>query len=171
MQAALDSTTAENRLLELLAEMTTAEKVGQLCLVNGSGGHVSDVLRQSISTGGVGAVLNEVEPHVIDELQHIAVYDSRLGIPLLIGRDVIHGFRTIFPIPLGQAATWNPDLVRDCARASATEAASAGINWTFAPVVDIGRDPRWGRIAETLGEDPHLASRLAVAMMTGFQDR
>jgi beta-glucosidase len=105
----------------------------------------------------------------VNELQRIAVEESPSGIPLLIGRDVIHGFQTVFPLPLGQAASWNPELVERCARIAASEAAATGVNWTFAPMVDIGRDPRWGRIAETLGEDPWLASALAVAMVRGFE--
>jgi beta-glucosidase len=114
-------------------------------------------------------VLNVVDVDVVNELQRIAVEESRLGIPLLVGRDVIHGFKTIMPIPLGQAAAWNPDLVREGARVAALEAATAGVNWTFAPMIDITRDPRWGRVAESPGEDPYLASALAAAMVEGFQ--
>ena len=105
----------------------------------------------------------------VNNLQRIAVQESRLGIPLLVGRDVIHGFKTIFPIPLGQAATWNPDLVQASARVAALEASTAGVNWTFAPMIDVTRDPRWGRIAESLGEDPYLCSQLGAAMVKGFQ--
>ena len=118
---------------------------------------------------GSAAILNQVDPERVNELQHAAVEGSRLGIPLLVGRDVIHGFETIFPIPIGQAATWNMELVREGARISAIEAAATGVNWTFAPMIDITRDPRWGRIAESPGEDPYLASQLAVAMVEGFQ--
>src|SRR6201999_3932519 len=100
-----------------------------------------------------------------------AVKESRLGVPLVFGRDVIHGFRTIFPIPLGQAASWNPALVGEAAAIAAREARSSGIHWTFAPMVDIARDPRWGRIAESLGEDPYLASRFSAAMVNGFQGK
>ena len=149
--------------------MTLEEKIGQLCLLNGAGGHVPDHLRHEIAAGRVGAVLNEVDLGTVRELQRIAVEESPSGIPLLIGRDVIHGFHTVFPLPLGQAASWDPELVERCARIAAAEAAATGVNWTFAPMVDIGRDPRWGRIAETLGEDPFLASALAVAMVRGFQ--
>ena len=105
----------------------------------------------------------------VNELQRIAIEESRLGIPLLVGRDVIHGFKTVMPIPLGQAATWNPAIVRQGARVAAYEAAKSGVNWTFAPMIDVTRDPRWGRIAESPGEDPYLASELAVAMIEGFQ--
>ena len=160
---------SDRRIRELLDAMTLGDKAGQLTLVNGLGGHLSDDLAGSIRAGGVGAVLNEVDPDTVNEMQRIAVEESPHGIPLLIGRDVIHGFRTVFPIPLGQAATWNPDRVRQGARIGALEAARAGVNWTFAPMVDIARDPRWGRIAESLGEDPYLASVLATAMVEGFQ--
>jgi beta-glucosidase len=159
----------EIRVHALLAQMTLAEKIGQLSLVNGAGGHVPETLGQAIVEGRIGALLNEVHTDTVNELQRLAVEESRLGIPLLVGRDVIHGFKTVFPIPLGQAATWNPEMIEVCARVAALEAASAGINWTFAPMIDIGRDPRWGRIAETLGEDPYLTGVLGTAMVRGFQ--
>lgn len=158
------------RVATLLARMTLAEKVGQVVQVNVGEGGLTAGLSSAIGDGRVGSVLNAVGAEVTNELQRLAVEQSRLGIPLLIGRDVIHGFRTIFPIPLGQASSWDPSLVREAARISAIEAASAGVNWTFAPMVDISRDPRWGRVAEGLGEDPHLASRLGAAMVLGFQD-
>lgn len=161
--------TSERHLQELLWEMTLEEKIGQLSLVNGNGGHITDHLRHDIAGGRTGAVLNEVDVTAVNELQRIAVEDSRLGIPLLIGRDVIHGFKTVFPVPLGQAAAWNPEIVKEGARISALEAAASGVNWTYAPMVDIGRDPRWGRVAETLGEDPFLTSLLTAAMVAGFQ--
>lgn len=159
----------EQGIRDLLARMTLAEKVGQLQQVSGGGGHVPDHLRDAIREGRVGSVLNEVHLDAVNSLQWIAVEESRLGIPLLVARDVIHGFKTVFPIPLGQAASWNPALVERGARIAATEAAAAGINWTFAPMIDIGRDPRWGRVAEGLGEDPHLTSVLGAAMVRGFQ--
>jgi len=161
--------TIEDRIEELLSRMTLAEKIGQLSQVNAPGPHIPDDFANALRIGRIGSVLNEVDPDVVSRLQQIAVEESRLGIPLLIGRDVIHGFRTIFPIPIGQASSWNPELVRRGARVSAVEAAASGVNWTFAPMVDIGRDPRWGRVAECLGEDPWLASRLAEAMVEGFQ--
>jgi beta-glucosidase len=160
---------AETFVRDLLDRMTLPEKVGQLNLVNGQGGHVSGEMADHVRSGRVGAVLNEVDPDTVNELQRLAVKESRLGIPLLVGRDVIHGFRTVFPIPLAQACSWDPETVREGARVAAVEAASQGVNWTFAPMVDIGRDPRWGRVAECLGEDPHLASVLATAMVEGFQ--
>jgi beta-glucosidase len=159
----------ELKVSALLARMTLAEKIGQMSQRNASEVPVPDSLGQELRAGRVGAVLNAVGRGLVNELQRIVVEESRLGIPLLVGRDVIHGFRTVMPIPLGQAASWNPALVRQCARVAAREAAGAGVNWTFAPMIDIARDPRWGRIAESLGEDPLLASRLGAAMVEGFQ--
>jgi beta-glucosidase len=98
----------------------------------------------------------------------LATKESRLGIPLIFGRDIIHGYRTVFPIPLGQSASWDPELIRQAAR-TAREAAADGYHWTFAPMLDMTRDPRWGRIAETLGEDPYLTSMLGAATVRGFQ--
>ena len=161
--------TVEERAKALLQEMTLAEKVGQMCQLNASEGYAPDYLRDDLQSGRVGSLLNVVDVGVVNELQRIAVEESRLGIPLLIGRDVIHGFKTIMPIPLGQAASWNPDIVREGARVAALEAATTGINWTFAPMIDISRDARWGRIAESLGECVLLTSELAVAMVEGFQ--
>lgn len=159
----------ESRVRQILSGMSLPEKVGQLNQVNGRGGHVPDDLRHDLQQGRIGSILNEVDVDTVNALQRIAVDESRMGIPLLIGRDVIHGFKTVFPIPLAQACSWDPDLVRDAARIAAVEAASHGVRWTFAPMVDIGRDPRWGRVAECLGEDPFLASALAAAMVRGFQ--
>ncbi len=159
----------ERRVEELLAKMTLAEKVGQLVQINDYDGAIPDALEQRLREGRIGSMLNEVVPAASREIQRVAVEESRLGIPLLMGRDVIHGYRTIFPIPLGQAAAWSPDLVRDAAAVAAEEAAGAGFHWTFAPMMDVARDPRWGRIAEGFGEDPHLASVLAAAMVRGFQ--
>jgi beta-glucosidase len=159
----------EQPAAELLGRMTLAEKIGQMTQVNGSGGAVPDELRAKLRAGAIGSVLNEVDVGTVNELQRIAVEESRLGIPLLMGRDVIHGFKTVLPIPLGQAATWNPDLVQSGARMAALEAAAAGVNWTFAPMIDVTRDPRWGRIAESLGEDPYLHGVLGAAMVRGFQ--
>jgi beta-glucosidase len=159
----------EARVSALLGKMTVAEKIGQMSQLNGADGEIPDGLREAIRRGRVGSILNEVDVGVVNEMQRIAVEESRLGIPLLIGRDVIHGFRTVLPIPLGLAATFNPELVRRGARMAALEAAAAGVNWTFAPMIDISRDPRWGRIAESFGEDPYLTGVLAVAMVEGFQ--
>ena len=161
--------TYEERAEALLREMTLAEKIGQMCQLNASEGYAPDYLSDDLQSGRVGSLLNVVDVTVVNELQRLAVEESRLGIPLLIGRDVIHGFETIMPIPLGQAASWNPDIVREGARVAALEAAATGVNWTFAPMIDISRDARWGRIAESLGECVHLCSELAVAMVEGFQ--
>ena len=157
------------RAADLLAQMTLEEKIGQMSQVNGDSGYIQDDLANALRAGRVGAIINEVDVDVVNELQRIAVEESRLGIPLLCGRDVIHGFKTVLPIPLGQAATWNPDIIEEGAKVAASEAASVGINWTFAPMIDIARDPRWGRIAESFGEDPFLASQLGAAMVRGFQ--
>lgn len=161
--------TAEQRVSVLLEQMTLAEKIGQMNQVNRGDDVVPDYLRDDLQSGRIGSVINVVNVEAINEMQRIAVEESRLGIPLLVGRDVIHGFATVMPIPLGQAASWNPEIVRNGARIAALEAAASGINWTFAPMIDISRDARWGRIAESLGEDPHLASELGVAMIRGFQ--
>ncbi len=159
----------EQRVGALLRDMTLTEKIGQMRQVDATGEAISPDLADAIRSGRIGSVINQTSPEIVNELQRIAIEETRLGVPLLIARDVIHGFKTIFPIPLGQAATWNPDLVRDGARIAAREAASCGVNWTFAPMIDISRDPRWGRIAESLGEDPYLTCTLGVAMTEGFQ--
>lgn len=161
----------EARVQELLTRMTLGEKIGQLSQVNAphEGEGIPPDFAEAVRRGWISSILNGTDVNTVNEIQRIAVEESRLGIPLLVGRDVIHGFRTVFPIPLGQAASWNPEIVREGARVAALEASAHGINWTFAPMVDIGRDPRWGRVAECLGEDPVLASRLAVAMVEGFQ--
>jgi beta-glucosidase len=161
--------TVEQRVSALLAEMTLAEKIGQMCQVNASEGYAPHYLADGLRAGRIGSVLNNVDVEAVNEMQRIAVEESRLGIPLLVGRDVIHGFKTVMPIPLGQAATWNPDIVEEGARIAALEAARCGVNWTFAPMIDISRDARWGRIAESLGECVMLTSELGAAMVRGFQ--
>ncbi len=166
---AKESTTIEDRVQGLLAKMTLAEKIGQMSQQNASDGYPPGYLGDDLRAGRIGSVLNVVDVDIVNELQRIAVEESRLGIPLLVARDVIHGFKTVMPIPLGQAATWNPKIVKAGARVAALEAATTGINWTFAPMIDISRDARWGRIAESPGEDPFLASQLAAAMVQGFQ--
>jgi beta-glucosidase len=165
----IDSPAIEQRVNALLARMTLEEKIGQMSQLNASDGWAPDYLADPLRAGRVGSVINIVDVAAVNELQRLAVEESRLGIPLLVGRDVIHGFKTVMPIPLGQAATWNPVLVAECARVAALEAATTGVNWTFAPMIDIARDPRWGRIAESLGEDVYLACKLAAAMVAGFQ--
>lgn len=151
----------------LLLEMTLDEKLGQLQQLDG--GISKKNLPELIRQGKVGSVLNEVDPAIVSKYQKIALEESRLGIPLLIGRDVIHGYRTIFPIPLAQSASWNRALVKQGAQIAATEASVMGVNWTFAPMIDVTRDPRWGRIAESPGEDAFLTSEMGVAMIQGFQ--
>ncbi len=158
----------EARIVELVSLMTIEEKIGQMIQTHYAG-EVSADMRGNIAAGRVGSLLNVVDADVANELQRIAADESRLGIPLLLARDVIHGFRTILPIPLGQAATWNPELVERGTRVAALEAAKAGVNWALAPMIDISRDPRWGRIAESFGEDPYLTTRFAVAMVEGYQ--
>lgn len=154
------------KVTALMEQMTWEEKIGQLHQVEG--GQLTPQLYSEIAEGHVGSLLN-CPKHLVNDVQRIAMQQSRLGIPLLIARDVIHGFKTIFPIPLGQAATFNPILVEKGAEIAAKEASSEGIRLTFAPMIDITRDPRWGRIAESLGEDPYLTSVLGVAMVNGFQ--
>lgn len=157
----------------LLARMTTAEKIGQLNLLTvglTETGPVSNKeIDSKIKKGQVGALMNAYSPKVVKELQDLAIKKSRLKIPLLFGFDVIHGYRTIFPTPLAQASSWNPDLIQKLAHASAIEAAQDGLHWTFSPMVDIVRDPRWGRVMESAGEDPFLASKIGQAMVTGYQ--
>ncbi len=159
----------EQKVDDLIGKMTLEEKIGQMCQISGAGNPVPDNLKTAIQAGQIGSILNEVNVEVLNEVQRIAIEESRLGIPILIGRDVIHGFKTVFPIPLGLGATWNPELVQEGARIAAAEAWSSGIHWTFAPMLDISRDARWGRIAESFGEDPHLVSQLGAAMVKGFQ--
>ncbi|MFT5610046.1 MAG: beta-glucosidase [Polaribacter sp.] len=163
------SNNIETKVADLISKMGLDEKIGQMSQLQGGGGSVPNYLAESLRSSRVGSILNEVNVDVINEMQRICVEESRLGIPLLIGRDVIHGFKTIFPIPLGQAASWDPEIIEAGARVSANEAASVGVNWTFAPMIDITRDPRWGRIAESLGEDPYLCGVLGAAMVKGFQ--
>jgi beta-glucosidase len=167
----------EQTIDSILTGLTIQEKIGQLVQYTGgwntgpSGRTISNEQQALIRAGKTGSLLNVFGSSVTRELQRIAVNESRAKIPLLFGLDVIHGFRTTFPIPLAEAATWNPGAVELSARVSAAEASSAGIHWTFAPMVDIARDPRWGRIAEGSGEDPYLGSLMAAASVRGFQGR
>src|SRR5881296_916590 len=152
----------------LLARMTLEEKLGQLnlpSLDNRPSAEQLELLRKGL----VGGFLNLTGAAATRETQRVAVTESRLGIPLLLGYDVIHGYRTTFPIPLAEASTWDPAAVEATAHAAAREAAAAGVNWTFAPMVDVARDPRWGRISEGAGEDPYLGSAMAAARVRGFQ--
>ncbi len=157
----------EKYIDDVLHKMTLEQKIGQMNQISS----VPDMqkLGTLVKRGEIGSILNEIDPVRVNELQRAALKESKSGVPLLIGRDVVHGFKTIFPIPLGQAATFDPEMVRQAARVAAVEASSVGIRWTFAPMIDISRDPRWGRIAESFGEDTYLASILGVATVKGFQ--
>lgn len=157
----------EQKVDALLSQMTLEEKIGQMNQIS-SYGNIED-MTELIKKGEIGSILNEVDPGRINALQRVAVKESRLGIPLLMARDVIHGFKTIFPIPLGQAASFDPQVAEDGARVAAIEASSVGIRWTFSPMIDVARDPRWGRIAEGCGEDTYLTSVMGAAMVKGYQ--
>ncbi|MEO9872314.1 glycoside hydrolase family 3 N-terminal domain-containing protein [Ekhidna sp.] len=162
---------AEQKIDSLLSLMTLEEKIGQTALRGTSSREkgLPEKLKEQVRNGEVGAMLNVMNVEHVKELQRIAMEESPRRVPLIFARDVIHGFKTIFPIPLGQAASWNPDLIEDGARIAAKEATTRGIRWTFAPMVDIARDPRWGRIAESPGEDPYLAEVVSLASVRGYQ--
>ncbi|MFO7668404.1 MAG: glycoside hydrolase family 3 N-terminal domain-containing protein [Bacteroidales bacterium] len=163
----------ERRVDSVLAQMTIEEKVGQLTLLTSDWDVTGPTMRkeyiEDIRSGKCGNIFNAHTVAYNRKLQQIATEETRLGIPLLFGYDVIHGHRTIFPIPLGEACSWNLALMRESARLAAREAAASGLNWTFAPVVDISRDPRWGRVSEGNGEDAYLGSLIARARVEGFQ--
>src|SRR5256884_1524938 len=159
---------AEPKIDSLLARMTLEEKLGQLNQLSVDGQPSAEQLAM-VRKGLVGSLFNLTGAAATHAAQLVAVTDSRLHIPLIFGHDVIHGYRTIFPIPLGEAASWDPEAVQAAAHVAAAEAAAAGLHWTFAPMVDIARDPRWGRIAEGSGEDPYLGSAMAAARGRGFQ--
>lgn len=161
-----NNTEIENKVEALLQKMTIEEKLGQM---NQLSPWDFDDLAARVRKGEVGSILNVVNPDEINKIQKVAVEESRLGIPILVARDVIHGYKTIFPIPLGQAATFNPEVVKEGARVAAIEASADGIRWTFAPMIDVARDPRWGRIAESCGEDPYLNAIMGTAMIKGYQ--
>ena len=158
---------------DLMSRMTLEEKIGQLNLLSVGFDVTGPVLSKDAETkirqGLVGGVFNTYTPEAVRKLQSLAVMESRLGIPLLFGSDVIHGHKTVFPIPLGLSCTWNLDSIERSARIAAAEASADGLNWTFSPMVDIARDPRWGRIAEGAGEDPYLGAQIARAMVRGYQ--
>ena len=160
-------------ITDLMSQMTLEEKIGQLNLPTGgeatTGSVVSSGLEAKIKAGQVGGVFSLTTPERVRKTQELAVNGSRLKIPLIFGQDVIHGYKTLFPIPLGLAATWNLDLIEKTARIAAIEASADGLNWAYSPMVDISRDPRWGRISEGSGEDPYLGSRIAQAMVRGLQ--
>src|SRR6266568_3367702 len=169
----INDATLDARVESSLRSMTLDEKVGQLVQYSagqatGPGTGRTDY-EDMIARGEIGALLNVVDPHEINRYQRIAMEKSRLHIPLLFGLDVIHGFKTEFPIPLGLASTWDPTLVERASRVAAVEASASGIRWTFSPMVDIARDARWGRMAEGSGEDPYLGAALARAYVRGYQ--
>lgn len=172
-----NSTTYEHKIDELISKMTIEEKVGQMNLYNGFWDATGPVPKEGnaktkyehLRKGWVGAMLNVRGVDKTRSLQKIAVEETRLGIPLLFGFDVIHGFKTLSPIPIAESASWDLEAIEKSARVGAIEASAAGINWTFAPMIDISRDPRWGRVMEGGGEDPYLGSKIATARVKGFQ--
>src|SRR5688572_2013787 len=158
----------------LMAKMTLDEKIGQLNLVTPGGGVatgavVSRDVEGKIKAGNVGGLFGVIGVDKIRAAQELAVNTSRLKIPLLFGSDVIHGYKTTFPIPLGISCSWDIPMIERSARIAGTEASADGLCWVFSPMVDIARDPRWGRIAEGAGEDPFLGSKIARAMVKGYQ--
>jgi beta-glucosidase len=170
-----DAETREmNRFIDnLMKEMTLEEKIGQLTLFTSDMDHTGPFIRDhyidDIKAGRVGAIFNAYTAEYTRELQRMAVEETRLGIPMLFGYDVIHGHRTIFPIPLGETASWDMEAIQESARIAALEATAEGLHWTFSPMIDVTRDPRWGRVAESSGEDPFLTARVARAKVRGYQ--
>lgn len=164
---------ASQRIDALLSEMTLDEKIGQMTLFTSdwdvTGPTMREDTEENIRAGKVGAVFNAFTADYTRKLQRLAVEETRLGVPLLFGYDVIHGHRTIFPLSIGEAASWDLAAIERASRIAATEAAAEGIHWTFAPMVDVARDPRWGRVSEGSGEDVHLTSEIARARVRGFQ--
>jgi len=168
-----DDAALDKRVDSILQQMTTEEKIGQLVQYSagqptGPGTGRSDY-EEMIAHEQVGSFLNVIEPPLINQYQKIAMEKTRLHIPILFGLDVIHGFKTEFPIPLGLASTWDPSIVEKASRVAAMEASADGIRWTFSPMIDIARDARWGRMAEGAGEDPFLGSAMAAAYVRGYQ--
>lgn len=176
--AAIPSNDAERAEMDrfitgLIGRMTLEEKLGQLNLPPSddivTGQTINSNIGAAVARGEVGGTFNIKGAQKIKELQRIAVEKSRLGIPLLLGMDVIHGYETVFPIPLALSCSWDMDAIEKSARIAAIESSAAGVNWTFSPMVDISRDPRWGRMSEGAGEDPYLGSQVARAMVRGYQ--
>lgn len=171
------STTPKSKMevfiADLMSKMTIEEKIGQLNLLTGgeaiTGSTTNSDLENKVKRGEVGGFFNLTSPQRIRKAQEFAINNTRLKIPLIFGLDVIHGYKTTFPIPLAMSATWDMPLIKRSAEIAAEEAAADGVNWTFSPMVDIARDPRWGRIAEGSGEDPYLGSEIARAMVKGYQ--
>lgn len=167
--------TLDVKVDSVLALMTLEEKVGQLSLYTSdwdvTGPTMREGYKEDIRKGRVGAIFNAFTANYTRDLQRMAVEETRLKIPLLFGYDVIHGHRTIFPVPLGQAASWDLAAIENAERIAAQEASAEGIHWTFAPMVDVARDPRWGRVVEGSGEDTYLGSEIARARVRGFQGK
>ena len=161
--------TIDERVEEILGRMTIEDKIGQLNQMDGR--RDIEKIKAEIRQGTLSSIMNIVDPAVTDELQRIAVEESPSRIPILFARDVVHGFNTVLPIPLGMAASWDDELIEAAARNTALEATERGIRWAFAPMMDIARDPRWGRIAESFGEDTYMAGRLATAVVRGYQGK
>ena len=170
-------TEKEKFIEDLISQMTLAEKAGQMNQYNGfwdatgpmPEGDYQKKRYNELKNGQVGSMLNVIGVEEIRALQKIAVEETRLGIPLIFGHDVIHGYKTMFPIPLAESSSWDLELMEKSARIAATEASADGLHWTFAPMVDISRDARWGRVMEGAGEDPYLGSLIAKARVRGFQ--
>jgi len=164
---------ASKRVAELMSKMTIEEKIGQLNLITPGGTVTGEVVSKNVSeklrNGEVGGIFGIRGAAKVREAQEQAIKSSRLGIPLLVGMDVIHGHQTIFPIPLGLSCTWDTTLIKQTARIAAREATADGLMWAFSPMVDIARDPRWGRVSEGSGEDPFLGSQIAKVMVEGYQ--
>ncbi|MEO1658175.1 MAG: glycoside hydrolase family 3 N-terminal domain-containing protein [Pseudomonadota bacterium] len=161
-------------MVALVAQMTTQEKLGQLHQMPGGrskalNSRLTEDEYDRVRAGLVGSYLHVAGAEPLAELQRVAVEESRLGIPLLFAMDVVHGYRTIFPVPLAMASTWDPDDWQQAARISAVEASASGLHWTFAPMVDVTRDARWGRVVEGAGSDPYLGARMAAAQVRGYQ--
>ncbi|MDP9423606.1 MAG: beta-glucosidase BglX [Pseudomonadota bacterium] len=174
--AAAGAQPASPRVEQLLSRMTLQEKIGQLNQIPGGrskslNSKLNDAELERVRRGGVGSYLHVAGAEPLRKLQQIAVEQSRLGIPLLFAMDVVHGYRTIFPVPLAMASSWDPEVAEQAARVAAVEASASGLHWTFAPMIDVARDPRWGRIVEGGGEDPYLNSVMAAAQVRGYQGR
>jgi beta-glucosidase len=169
--AQLSDQNVRERADALLRQMTGEEKAGQLNQASGVSleGAIKEVSDDALAKGQVGSILWQVDVKEINRLQHVAVDRSPLHIPLLVGFDVIHGYWTVFPVPLAMASSWDPSVEEQAQRVAAEDSRAAGIQWTFAPMVDIARDARWGRIVEGAGEDPYLGSAMARAQVLGFQ--
>lgn len=175
MAQAQDNKSRDQFIDNLMSKMTLEEKIGQLNLPSSgditTGQAKSSDIAQKIKAGQIGGLFNIKGVEKIKEVQRIAVEQSRLGIPLIFGMDVIHGYETVFPIPLGLACSWDMQAIEKSARIAAVEASADGISWTFSPMVDVSRDPRWGRVSEGNGEDPFLGGEIAKAMVYGYQGR